>query len=188
MPRRCTAARLHSVGIDLRIFLTFARHFEDIHRSVIRPAERAPHRRTADVHGQIKHEGAPGSERRLEFAVSANAAARDDEIFGVRTARTNGISHSLLCGRFSLTPCILAVPCRPRGVPAHCCISALRAAHFRHTRRQRCSSVIQTAPRALHTRRHRADLAARSLYKLAPPPCFRCTDFDGFCRRAYFKK
>jgi len=53
---------------------------------------------------------------RLIPAVSANAAARDDEIFGVRTARTNGISHSLLCGRFSLTPCILAVPCRHRGV------------------------------------------------------------------------
>ena len=61
MPRRCTAARLHSVGIDLRIFLTFARHFEDIHRSVIRPAERAPHRRTADVRCRIRYECTHGS-------------------------------------------------------------------------------------------------------------------------------
>lgn len=61
MPRRCTAARLHSVGIDLRIFRTFARHFEDIHRSVIRPAERAPHRRTADVRCRIRYECTHGS-------------------------------------------------------------------------------------------------------------------------------
>ena len=106
---------------------------------------------------------------RLIPAVSANAAARDDEIFGVRTARTNGISHSLLCGRFPLTPRILAVPCRHRGVPAHCCISALRAAHFRHTRRQRCSSVIQTAPRHLaYSRRHRADLSRALTLQACP--------------------
>ena len=54
-------AGVHSVGIDLRIFRTFARHFEDIHRSVIRPAERAPHRRTADVRCRIRYECMHGS-------------------------------------------------------------------------------------------------------------------------------
>ncbi len=161
MPRRCTAARLHSVGIDLRIFRTFARHFEDIHRSVIRPAERAPHRRTADVRCRIRYECTHGSYlrcRQMPPRVMMKSSAFGQH--GQTEFRT------LLCAAGFLTPRIL--PCRADIAARHRADLAARFAHAAY----------------LHTA---VSPVARSLYKLAPPPCFRCTDFDGFCRRAYFK-
>ena len=128
MPRRCTAARLHSVGIDLRIFRTFARHFEDIHRSVIRPAERAPHRRTADVRCRIRYECTHGSYlrcRQMPPRVMMKSSAFGQH--GQTEFRT------LLCAAGFLTPRIL--PCRADIAARHRADLAARFAHaaYLHT-------------------------------------------------------
>lgn len=185
MPRRCTTARLHSVGIDLRIFRTFARHFEDIHRSVIRPAERAPHRRTADVRCRIRYECTHGSYlrcRQMPPRVMMKSSAFGQH--GQTEFRTLFCAAGFLSRR-AYSPCradLAAYPHTAVFPPCVLHISGILAVN---------AAVLSFRPRRVtsHTRGVTELIsAARSLYKLAPPPCFRCTDFDGFCRRAYFKK